>query len=162
ARAPRRRHRGDAAQPGGDPRLRAFRGRDDGAGREDRQAVRPRARLRDRDGGGRGRPPPEGGAARRAARDRSPPRRRAGRALRLPAPDRSLPGLRRSRAGGGGRPPGLEAAILRLAELPRVPLATLPTPLAEAPRLAAALGGPRLWLKRDDLTGFALGGNKVR
>jgi D-cysteine desulfhydrase family pyridoxal phosphate-dependent enzyme len=51
---------------------------------------------------------------------------------------------------------------LRLAELPRVRLATLPTPLEEAPRLAAALGGPRLWLKRDDLTGFALGGNKVR
>ncbi|MBI3002851.1 MAG: D-cysteine desulfhydrase family protein [candidate division NC10 bacterium] len=30
------------------------------------------------------------------------------------------------------------------------------------PRLSAALGGPRLWIKRDDLTGFALGGNKVR
>lgn len=51
---------------------------------------------------------------------------------------------------------------MNLAELPRVPLATLPTPLEEAPRLAQALGGPRVFLKRDDLTGFALGGNKVR
>lgn len=45
---------------------------------------------------------------------------------------------------------------------PRVGLALLPTPLMEAPRLTAALGGPRLWVKRDDLTGFACGGNKVR
>jgi len=30
------------------------------------------------------------------------------------------------------------------------------------PRLTAHLGGPQLWIKRDDLTGFALGGNKVR
>jgi len=30
------------------------------------------------------------------------------------------------------------------------------------PRLSAHLGGPRLWIKRDDLTGFGLGGNKVR
>ena len=50
--------------------------------------------------------------------------------------------------------------------LPRVPLATLPTPLTEAPRPARALGGParcpRILLKRDDLTGLALGGNKAR
>jgi D-cysteine desulfhydrase len=44
----------------------------------------------------------------------------------------------------------------------RFPLALLPTPLIEAPRLARALGGPRLFFKRDDLTGFGLGGNKVR
>ena len=44
----------------------------------------------------------------------------------------------------------------------RHPLALLPTPLVEAPRLAAALGGPRLFIKRDDLTGFGGGGNKVR
>ncbi len=44
----------------------------------------------------------------------------------------------------------------------RVPLAQLPTPLEEAPRLSAALGGPRILLKRDDLTGLALGGNKAR
>jgi D-cysteine desulfhydrase family pyridoxal phosphate-dependent enzyme len=51
---------------------------------------------------------------------------------------------------------------MRLSELPRVPLGTLPTPLEEAPRLSEALGGPHILFKRDDLTGFALGGNKVR
>lgn len=45
---------------------------------------------------------------------------------------------------------------------PRVPLALLPTPLVEAPRLSAALGGPRILIKRDDMTGFGFGGNKVR
>jgi D-cysteine desulfhydrase family pyridoxal phosphate-dependent enzyme len=49
---------------------------------------------------------------------------------------------------------------------PRVSLATLPTPIVEAPRLRAALGGsdhcPLLLIKRDDLTGLALGGNKAR
>lgn len=45
--------------------------------------------------------------------------------------------------------------------LPRYKLATLPTPLDEAPRLSKELG-VRVLLKRDDLTGFALGGNKVR
>ncbi len=45
---------------------------------------------------------------------------------------------------------------------PRFPLALLPTPLIEAPRLTRALGGPRLFFKRDDLTGFGFGGNKVR
>lgn len=56
--------------------------------------------------------------------------------------------------------------MLQLAALPRVRLAALPTPLEEAPRLAKALAGeregPRVFVKRDDLTGFALGGNKVR
>lgn len=51
---------------------------------------------------------------------------------------------------------------MRLTELPRVQLATLPTPIEEAPRLSAALGGGRILFKRDDLTGLALGGNKVR
>lgn len=45
---------------------------------------------------------------------------------------------------------------------PREPLGFYPTPLHPLPRLSAHLGGPRLWIKRDDLTGFALGGNKVR
>lgn len=44
----------------------------------------------------------------------------------------------------------------------RVPLAHLPTPIGELPRLSRALGGPRLWIKRDDLTGLAGGGNKAR
>jgi 1-aminocyclopropane-1-carboxylate deaminase/D-cysteine desulfhydrase-like pyridoxal-dependent ACC family enzyme len=44
----------------------------------------------------------------------------------------------------------------------RVELAALPTPLVTAPRLAAAFGTGLLYVKRDDLTGFALGGNKAR
>ncbi len=46
--------------------------------------------------------------------------------------------------------------------LPRVPIAHLPTPLEEMPRLSEALGGPRLFVKRDDQTGLATGGNKAR
>ncbi|MBU1205649.1 MAG: D-cysteine desulfhydrase family protein [Proteobacteria bacterium] len=46
--------------------------------------------------------------------------------------------------------------------LPRVKLANLPTPLQELPRLTEALNGPRIYIKRDDLTGLALGGNKTR
>ncbi|HVX30415.1 MAG TPA: pyridoxal-phosphate dependent enzyme, partial [Nitrolancea sp.] len=48
--------------------------------------------------------------------------------------------------------------------LPRVPIAYRPTPLDEAPRLREALGAnaPRILIKRDDQTGLALGGNKVR
>jgi D-cysteine desulfhydrase len=49
-----------------------------------------------------------------------------------------------------------------LHNIPRVPLAFLPTPIMEAPRLAAEIGGPSLWIKRDDLTGFGFGGNKIR
>ncbi|MFQ5811770.1 MAG: D-cysteine desulfhydrase family protein [Anaerolineae bacterium] len=46
--------------------------------------------------------------------------------------------------------------------LPRVPIAHLPTPLEEMSRLSEALGGPRLFVKRDDQTGLATGGNKAR
>lgn len=48
------------------------------------------------------------------------------------------------------------------APLPRFPLALLPTPLVEAARLSKVIGGPRIFIKRDDLTGFGFGGNKVR
>ncbi|MBI5304237.1 MAG: D-cysteine desulfhydrase family protein [Chloroflexi bacterium] len=48
-----------------------------------------------------------------------------------------------------------------LETLPRYKLATLPTPLDELPRLSKELG-VRVLMKRDDLTGFALGGNKAR
>ena len=51
---------------------------------------------------------------------------------------------------------------MNLATLPRLRLATLPTPLQRADRLTEALGGPEIWFKRDDLTGFGLGGNKIR
>jgi L-cysteate sulfo-lyase len=45
---------------------------------------------------------------------------------------------------------------------PRVRLASLPTPLEPLPRLSEFLGGPRILVKRDDQTGLAMGGNKVR
>jgi D-cysteine desulfhydrase family pyridoxal phosphate-dependent enzyme len=53
---------------------------------------------------------------------------------------------------------------MRLATLPRYLLATLPTPLQRARNLEKALGArcPRIYLKRDDLTGVAFGGNKAR
>ncbi len=51
---------------------------------------------------------------------------------------------------------------MQLGSFPRIKLAHLPTPLEEAPRLSEYLGGPRLWIKRDDLTGLAIGGNKAR
>jgi D-cysteine desulfhydrase family pyridoxal phosphate-dependent enzyme len=41
-------------------------------------------------------------------------------------------------------------------------LAPWPTPLVAAPKLGAAIGLPDLWLKRDDLIAFGLGGNKIR
>lgn len=44
----------------------------------------------------------------------------------------------------------------------RIALANLPTPLQPVDRLSQAWGGPRIWIKRDDLTGFGLSGNKVR
>ncbi|WP_298883034.1 D-cysteine desulfhydrase family protein [uncultured Bradyrhizobium sp.] len=52
--------------------------------------------------------------------------------------------------------------IERLAAFPRLGLADLPTPLEPMKRLTAHLGGPRLWVKRDDATGLGFGGNKLR
>jgi L-cysteate sulfo-lyase len=49
-----------------------------------------------------------------------------------------------------------------LEQFPRVPLAHLPTPLEHLPRLSAELGGPQIYVKRDDCTGLATGGNKTR
>jgi D-cysteine desulfhydrase family pyridoxal phosphate-dependent enzyme len=48
------------------------------------------------------------------------------------------------------------------ADLPRARLAQLPTPLEAMDRFSEWLGGPRVLVKRDDLTGLALGGNKAR
>lgn len=45
---------------------------------------------------------------------------------------------------------------------PRVSLGQLPTPLQPLEKLSKEIGGPRLWIKRDDLTGSGLSGNKVR
>ena len=51
---------------------------------------------------------------------------------------------------------------MQLAQFPRVKLCQAPTPLEPLPNLTRALGGPQIWMKRDDLTGMGLGGNKVR
>lgn len=51
---------------------------------------------------------------------------------------------------------------MHLARYPRIRIAHLPTPLELLPRLTAALGGPEIWIKRDDCTGLATGGNKTR
>jgi L-cysteate sulfo-lyase len=49
-----------------------------------------------------------------------------------------------------------------LDKFPRVSLAHLPTPLEHLPRLSKHLGGPNIYVKRDDCTGLATGGNKTR
>src|ERR1700682_5979573 len=58
------------------------------------------------------------------------------------------------------------AFCMSIGSQPRFRLAALPTPLHELSNLRTALGGqrncPRILLKRDDLTGLALGGNKAR
>lgn len=51
---------------------------------------------------------------------------------------------------------------MQLSDFPRVALAHLPTPLEHMPRLSKHLGGPELYVKRDDCTGLATGGNKTR
>ncbi|MEM6578395.1 MAG: D-cysteine desulfhydrase [Pseudomonadota bacterium] len=56
---------------------------------------------------------------------------------------------------------GKELAVT-LAQFPRVSLGHLPTPLEPMDRLSEVLGGPRVWVKRDDCTGLSSGGNKTR
>ena len=51
---------------------------------------------------------------------------------------------------------------MKLAKFPRVRITHGPTPLEPMKRLSEALGGPNLWIKRDDCTGLASGGNKTR
>lgn len=51
---------------------------------------------------------------------------------------------------------------MHLARFPRVFLAHLPTPLERLGRLSKDLGGPEIWIKRDDCTGLSTGGNKTR
>lgn len=46
--------------------------------------------------------------------------------------------------------------------IPRIKFAHLPTPIEALQRLSASLGGPKIFVKRDDLTGLAFGGNKIR
>ena len=64
-------------------------------------------------------------------------------------------------------PADFAAIRAHIAKLPRVKLIERPTPLTEAPNLARMLyhgkpGGPRIFIKRDDLTSLGLGGNKLR
>ena len=49
-----------------------------------------------------------------------------------------------------------------LTRFARVRLTHAPTPLEHLPRLSKLLGGPEIYLKRDDCTGLASGGNKTR
>ena len=51
---------------------------------------------------------------------------------------------------------------MHLSRFARLRFAHLPTPLEPMERLSKRLGGPRLWIKRDDCTGLAGGGNKTR
>ncbi len=51
---------------------------------------------------------------------------------------------------------------MHLARFPRRFLAHLPTPLEKLDRLSKELGGPEIWIKRDDCTGMSTGGNKTR
>lgn len=51
---------------------------------------------------------------------------------------------------------------MNLARFPRIRLGHFPTPLEPMEALTRHLGGPRLWIKRDDCTGLSTGGNKTR
>ncbi|MCA0918367.1 MULTISPECIES: D-cysteine desulfhydrase [Halomonas] len=53
-------------------------------------------------------------------------------------------------------------ARMHLSRFPRVRLGHMPTPLEPMDNLSKLLGGPRLWIKRDDCTGLSTGGNKTR
>ena len=69
-------------------------------------------------------------------------------------------GVAGTRAGVAGI--GAGVAVTGADVAARVRLAVLPTPLVPAPRLAEVVGARALYVKRDDLTGFAFAGNKAR
>ena len=56
----------------------------------------------------------------------------------------------------------LQDLLQRIARISQVDIGHFPTPLEECPRLTEALGGPRIYIKREDCSGLAMGGNKVR
>jgi len=64
--------------------------------------------------------------------------------------------------GTGAAGTGTGVAVTGTGVAARVRLAALPTPLVPAPRLAEVVGAGALYVKRDDLTGFAFAGNKAR
>ena len=51
---------------------------------------------------------------------------------------------------------------MKIEALPRRRYTQHPTPIQKLERLSQHLGGPEIWIKRDDLTGLAGGGNKTR
>ena len=51
---------------------------------------------------------------------------------------------------------------MNLAKFPRIRCGHFPTPLEPMENLTKHLGGPQLWIKRDDCTGLSTGGNKTR
>lgn len=53
-------------------------------------------------------------------------------------------------------------SIMSAKNIPRLKLANLPTPIEKLERLSAEWGGPEIYVKRDDFTGIALSGNKIR
>lgn len=55
-----------------------------------------------------------------------------------------------------------QTARIDLERYPRTNLCHQPTPIEPLPRLSALLGGPQIFIKRDDCTGLAMGGNKTR
>ncbi|MBI1928684.1 D-cysteine desulfhydrase family protein [Candidatus Poribacteria bacterium] len=55
-----------------------------------------------------------------------------------------------------------EELYQKIRQLPQVDIGHFPTPLEACPRLSKALGGPRIFIKREDCSGLAFGGNKVR
>ena len=59
-------------------------------------------------------------------------------------------------------PHDIADVLARVDRFPRVDLIHRPTPLRKLERLTARLGGPEIYIKRDDLTGLAFGGNKSR
>src|SRR5271155_4135854 len=82
-------------------------------------------------------------------------------AVQYDRPAGDLRGRRRPARGDGGAAAMSRAPVLAaLDRLPRFALAALPTPLERAANLSRAPGGG-LWVKRDDLTGLALGGSPV-
>jgi D-cysteine desulfhydrase len=51
---------------------------------------------------------------------------------------------------------------MNIKKLPRTKLGFFPTPITELKRISGHLNGPRIYIKRDDLSGLAFGGNKTR
>ncbi|MBQ1418350.1 MAG: pyridoxal-phosphate dependent enzyme, partial [Firmicutes bacterium] len=49
----------------------------------------------------------------------------------------------------------------KIEDFPRIPLAVLPTPIQKLENISRILG-TNVWVKRDDMTGIGLGGNKIR